>query len=86
MFEKQDLSGLESWPPELAESACSLLAEYRDIFSLESGKLGCIHLTEYVIKVTDDTLFKEQFRQIPLPLVEEVCTPMRDVILWHDLP
>ena len=31
LFEELDLSGLESWPPELADSAQSLLAEYHDI-------------------------------------------------------
>ena len=59
MFEKLDLSGLESWPPELTESAHLLLAEYHDLFSLECGELGCTHLTEHVIKVTNDASFKE---------------------------
>ena len=57
-----DLSGFKSWPPKLADSACSLLAEYHDVFSLEPSKLGCTPSTEHVIKVTDNTLFKEQFR------------------------
>ena len=35
-------------------------------------KLSCTHLTKHVIKVTNDAPFKEWFRQIPLPLVEEV--------------
>ena len=35
MFKKLDLSSLGTWLPELADSACSLLAEYHDIFSLE---------------------------------------------------
>ena len=39
-------------------------------------ELGCTHSTEHTIKVTGDTPFKEQFRWIPLPLVEEV---------WNDL-
>ena len=38
LFEKLDLSVLESWPPELTESAHLLLAEYHNIFSLESSK------------------------------------------------
>ena len=59
LFEKLDLSGLESWPPELADSAQSLLAEYHDIFSLEPCELGCTHSTKHVIKVTDDAPFKE---------------------------
>ena len=61
LFEKLDLSGLESWPPELAESTHCIFAESHDIFSLESGIFGCTHS-------------KEQFRQIPPPLVEEVHT------------
>ena len=59
LFEELDLSGLESWPLELADSAWCLLAEYHDIFSLEPSKLGRTHSTEHVIKVTDDTPFKE---------------------------
>ena len=38
----------------------------------EPSNLGCTHSTKHVIKVTDDTPFKEQFRWIPLPLVEDV--------------
>ena len=59
LFEELNLSGLESWPPKLAASTQSLLAEYHDIFSLGPSELGCTHLAEYVIKVTDNTPFKE---------------------------
>ena len=59
LFEELDLSRLESWPPELADSTQSLLAEYHDIFLLEPSKLGCTHSTEHVIKVTNNTPFKE---------------------------
>ena len=34
LFKKLNLRGLGSWPPELADSAHSLLAENHDIFSL----------------------------------------------------
>ena len=73
LFEELDLSGLESWPPELVASTWCLLAEYHNGFSFEPSKLGCNHSTEHVIKVTDDTPFKEWFRWIPLPLMAEVC-------------
>ena len=59
VFVNLELSGLGSWPPKLAYSAQSLLAEYHDIFSLKPCELGCTHLTKHVIKVTDDALFKE---------------------------
>ena len=71
LFEESDLSRLESWPLELADSAWCLLAEYHDIFSLEPSKPGCIHSTEHVTKVTDDAPFKARVKQIPLPLVEK---------------
>ena len=59
LFEELDLSRLESWPPELAASTQSLLAKYHDVFSLEPSELGCTHSTKHIIKVTNDTLFKE---------------------------
>ena len=58
LFKELDLSGLESWPLELAEATRSLLAKYH-IFSLESSELGCTHSTIHVIKVTYHTPFKE---------------------------
>ena len=46
LFKELDLSGLELWPPELADSAWWLLAKYHDVFSLESTELDCIYSTE----------------------------------------
>ena len=80
LFKEIDLSGLKSWPPMLADSAWSLLAEYYDVLSLEPSELGCTHSTEHVIKVADITPFKEQFRWIPLPLVEEVCMHLHEML------
>ena len=80
LFEELDLSGLDSWPLELTDGACQLLAKYHDIFSLEPAELGCTHSTKYTIKVTDDTPFKEQFRLIPPPLVEEVWNNLREML------
>ena len=59
LFKELDSSGLESWPPKLADYMQSLLVEYHDVFALEPSKLGCTHLTKHVIKVTDITRFKE---------------------------
>ena len=79
LFEELDLSGLESWSPKLAVSTQSVLAEYHNI-TLEPSKLGCTHSIEHVIKVTKDTPFKEQFRWIPPPLVEEVCKHFQEML------
>ena len=69
-FDELDLSGLDSWAPELADAACQLLAKYHDVFSLDPAELGCTHSTEHTIKVTDNTPLKEWFRQIPPLMVE----------------
>ena len=62
LFDELDLNGLDSWTPELADTAHQLLAKYHDVFLLDPVELGCTHSTEHIIKVTDDTPFKEQFR------------------------
>ena len=80
LCEKLDLSSLGSWLLELADSAQSLLAEYHDMFSLEPCEFSCTHLTEHVIKVTDDAPFKECFRWIPPPLMEEVHAHLQEML------
>ena len=62
LFNELDLSGLELWTPELVDAACQLLAKYHDVFSLDPAELGCTHSTEHIIKVNDNTSFKEWFR------------------------
>ena len=62
------------------DAACWLLAKYHDVFSLDPAGFGCTHATEHIIKVTDNTPFKEWFRQIPPPLVEEVRNQLKDML------
>ena len=59
LFDELDLSGLNSWAPELADVAHQLLIEYHDVFSLDPMEMGCTHSTKHTIKVIDDTPFKE---------------------------
>ena len=80
LFDELDLSSLDSWAPELADVAHWLLAKYHDVFSLDPAELGCTHSTEHTIKVTVNTPFKEQFRQIPPPMVEEVRNHLREML------
>ena len=74
LFEKLDLSGLETWDAKAAKQARSLLAEYHDLFSLEKNEIGCTKAAEHVIKLKDPDAapFKEWFRRIPPPQVDEV--------------
>ena len=74
LFEKLDLSGLESWDAKAAKQARNLLAEYHDLFSLETNEIGCTKAAEHVIELKDPdaALFKEWFRRIPPPQVDKV--------------
>ena len=56
LFEKLELSGLESWTEENKERALNLLAKYHDIFALKDGEMGCTEAAEHKIEVTDPNL------------------------------
>ena len=74
LLDKLDLSSLNSWPPDIAAKAHSLLAEYNDIFSLEKHEIGHTKAVEHkiVLKDPEAAPFKECFRQIPPTQVDEV--------------
>ena len=72
LFEKLELSSVESWTKDNKEKALDLLAEYHDIFALEDGEMGCTEAAEHKIEVTDPKPFKERPRNIPSGLLEEV--------------
>ena len=50
------------------------------MFLLDPAELGCTHSTEHIIKVTDDTPFKERFTRILLPMVEEVRNHLKEML------
>ena len=72
MFEKLELSSLESWTEENKERALNLLAEYHEIFALEDDEMGCTEVAEHKIEVTDPKPIKERLRNIPLGLLDKV--------------
>ena len=80
LFNELDLNGLDSWAPRWEMCPAGSLPNTMDVFSLDPVELGCTHSTEHTIKVTDDTPFKEQFRQIPLPMVEEVRNHLKEML------
>ena len=74
LLDKLDLSGLEEWPTEQAEKARGLLKEYHDIFFLEKQDMGHTKAAEHkiILKDPDTPPFKERFRRIPPPQLDEV--------------
>ena len=74
------LDRLKDWPPELAKRAIALLLEFHHIFSLEPNEIGCTDATKHVIELMKDEPFKERFRFITPPLVDEVCHHIQEML------
>ena len=80
LLEKLNLDGLANWSPGNVVVVRELVLAYHDVFALESNELGCTSAIEHEIHIKNDEPFKEQFRRIPLPLLEEVCASLRDML------
>ena len=74
------LDRLKDWPPALAAKAVRLLLEFHYIFSLEPNEIGCTDLTEHTIDLLKDEPFKERFRRIAPPVVEEVRAHIQEML------
>ena len=74
------LDCLKEWPPELAKKAVALLLEFHHVFSLEPNKIGCTDTTKHVIELMKEEPFKERFRHITPPLVDEVCQHIQEML------
>ena len=57
-----------------------MLMEHHHIFSLDKNKIGCTDTVEHIIELMDDEPFKERFRQIAPPLLEEVQENLQDML------
>ena len=80
LLEKLNLDGLAHWSPENAVAVRELVLAYHDVFVLESNELGCTSTIEHEICIKNEEPFKEQFRHIPPPLLEEVRASLRDML------
>ena len=80
LLEKLNLDGLACWSPENAVAARELVLAYHDVFALESNELGCTSAVEHEIPIENEEPFKERFRRIPPPLLEEVHASLRDML------
>ena len=80
LLEKLNLDGLAYWSLRNAAAARELVLAYHDIFVLESNELGCTSTIEHEICIDNSEPFKERFRRIPPPLLEEVHTSLWDML------
>ena len=80
-LEKDDgLDRLKDWPPKLAKWEKALLLEFHHVFSLELNEIGCTDATKHVIELMKDEPFKERFRRIAPPLVDEVRQHIQEML------
>ena len=70
---------MADWTPELAQKFECLLMEYHDIFSLDKNEIGCMDAAEHVIELLDEEPFKEKFRWIAPPLLDEVQEQLQEM-------
>ena len=80
LLEKLNLDGLAHWSLRNAAVARELVLAYHDVFVLESNELGCTSAIKHEIRIDNSEPFKEWFRLIPPPLLEEVCTSLWDML------
>ena len=57
-----------------------MLKEHHNVFSLEPNEIGCTDAAEHVIELMDTEPFKEWFRRIDPPLVEEVQEYIQEML------
>ena len=74
------LDELAWWTPELARKFEQMLMEYHDIFSLDKNEIGCTDAAEHVIELLDEEPFKEKFRRIAPPLLDEVWEHLQEML------
>ena len=74
------LDQLAEWTPELARKFERQLMEYHDIFSLDKNEMGCTDAAEHIIELLDEEPFKERFRRIALPLLDEVREHLQEML------
>ena len=80
LLEKLNLDRLAHWFPENVMAARELVLAYHDVFMLESNELGCTSAIEHEIHIKNDEPFKEWFRRILPPLLEEVRASLPDML------
>ena len=66
--------------PEPTRKFEQMLMEYHDIFLLDKNEIGCIDAAEHIIELLDEEPFKEKFRQIVPPLLDEVWEHLQEML------
>ena len=74
------LDELAQWTLELAWKFEQTLMEYHDIFSLDKNEIGCTDVAQHIIELLDEEPFKEKFRWIAPPLLDEIQEHLQEML------
>ena len=80
LWQDGGLDQLADWTLELARKFEWQLMEYHDIFSLDKNEMGCTDAAEHIIELLDEEPFKERFRWIASPLLDEVWEHLQEML------
>jgi hypothetical protein len=80
LIEKLDLTGLAAWPAKEARAARDMLMGMHEAFALEPGELGCTSIIEHEINLDNEVPFKERYRKLAAPMVQEVRQALQDML------
>ena len=80
LFNKIDLTGVQSWDPALIEEARQLFHEFAHIFALESTDMGHTSMVKHKIRLDNYTPFKERYLRISPHLFDEVKNHLKEMI------
>ena len=80
LWQDGGLHQLADWTPELTRKFEWQLMEYHNIFSLDKNEMGCTDAAEHIIELLDEEPFKERFRWIAPPLLDEVWEHLQEML------
>ena len=80
LLQKLNLDGLSNWSPRYAAAMRELILAFHNIFALGNNELGYMSAIEHKIHINNSEPFKEWFRCIRPPLLEEVHASLHDML------
>ena len=80
LFSKLNLSGADQWEETNRLKLKELFVKFHHIFTLEDLELGKTDMVKHVIRLNDETPFRERYRQIPPHQYGEVKKHLKEML------
>ena len=80
LFSKLDLSGAEKWEETNRLKLKELFIKFHNIFALEDMELGKTDMVKHVIRLDEQTPFRERYRRIPPHQYDEVKKHLKEML------